>query len=721
MRSKLVFAFVVLGLLVTSCQSLPVRQPTNASFAQATDDELKIMRSPASGPHLDSSNYYYDPTDTSCDGYPRLKVETAAGTCLGLVLPKERAIDPVAKRAFSMPRTLAQIPGTQDYLVTDMGSWHPGRGALFLLSRGVSGLYGLTLLKQGLDYPHAVKIGPDGKFWIGELKQISRFKMKDGAIVNWEIVVSGLAATKDVSHPLSQFTFDPRNNDLYINSGSPSDHCFVKGAVDEKVCPETVGNDFASILKIPWSAIVRPPVGGETHWQAIAHGLRNSMAMVIHPSGLLVQGENGRDFSDVDEPFEEMNVIDLNSPDLGTAANKGFNYGWPYCYDFAATSPEWEKNTVVDCGLQTATRPGDYQKPFILIPPHAAPLAAGYYHGKMFPQFEGKLLMTWHGYRPTGHRLVSYDVDSSGRPIIGKNLHQASYIFDRGDDACAVKKPMEPRGGLTRFAPYNELISRWNERKGWRPSGTPASFTVADDGSIWMVEDKNQTIVRLAKTAGGFVREACDPNADDRIELLAWRRAVTESPKLMADFTDLNTKMITKYCASCHDGGVEKSLATDALSGLDFVIKNRWFTPGKPEKSKALQAISHEGTTPGMPQAGSAQFFGTAEGDDILKIVKAWAGDLPADVDSRYAKTVLKTSRKIRLTPSAAAQVCGTVLAGVTAYIDPRPSTFVRADGWVWARLYVTPDNKALAAIPSPCTWPIDGIFYVATQTYDVN
>jgi hypothetical protein len=323
--------------------------------------------------------------------------------------------------------------------------------------------------------------------------------------------------------------------------------------------------------------------------------------------------------------------------------------------------------------------------------------------------------MAWHGYRPSGHRLVAYDVDSSGRPVIGKNLSDATYVFDRGGDACALKKKMDPRGGLDRYAPYHELISRWNERKGWRPSGAPASFTVADDGSIWMAEDKNQTIVRLAKIPGGFERESCDPNADDRIELLAWRRAVIESPTLTADFNELNSKMVTKYCASCHDGGVEKSLTNDSLSGLDFLVKNRWFVPGKPEKSKALQAILHEGTTPSMPQAGSAQFFGTSEGTEISKIVQKWAAELPADIDSRFAKTVLKSARKIRASASANAVVCGTFPAGVSVYIDPRPDTFVRADGWMWARLYITPDNKALT--PNACTWPADGVFYVATKS----
>jgi len=687
--------FVLCVLLFAGCTSVRL---ASDSFAAPTAEELEILRAPASGPHLDASGYVYDANDTSCGGYPRLQVETAPGTCLGMVMPKERAIDAQAKRSFSMPRTMVQIPGTRDFLVADMGSWHPGRGALFRMA-WLGGRYELKLLKAGLDFPHAVKLGPDGKFWIGELKQISRFTLdSSGAIAGWETMVAGLPASADDSHPLSQFTFDPRNNDLYINSGAPSDHCFVKDGA--KSCPEVANNEMAGLLRVKAADLQHPPA---TTWTSVARGLRNSMAMTISNSGLLIQGENARDFSDIDEPYEEMNVVDLSKP--------SFHYGWPYCYDFRATSPEWINNTVVKCdGGVTASQAGDYQEPYVLIPPHAAPLAAGYYHGKMFPQLEGQLLMAWHGYRPTGHRLVAYSVDSSGRPVIGQKA-MARYSFDHKEDACESQKPVDPQGGIQRYAPYSELVTRWNARKNVRPRGAPASFYVADDGSIWMVEDKNQTIVRLAKDGAPFRKESCDPNADDRIEFLAWRRAVTESPTLLADYQEVETKLVKKYCALCHDDGIEKSLTVDSLSGLDFLVANTWFVPGKPEKSKGLQSILHQGTTPSMPLPGSPQFFGTAEGDEITKLVQRWIGEIPADIDSRYAKTTLKSARKVRTAPGGA--LCGAMNAGDTAYIDPRPATFVKSGGWQWARLYLPPDHKSLKG--SACAWPQDGVFYIAT------
>lgn len=708
MRSRVALAIVVaLSIWVGACETARPRSETAAGLARVFEDE-GIVREIASvkGPRLDESGYMYDPDDKSCDGYPRLKVETAPGTCLGLVMPKDRAADEVAKRSFSMPRTLVQIPGTKNFLVADMGSWHPDKGALFLMAKDASGVYRLTLLKAPLNFPHAVKLGPDGKFWIGELNRISRFEIQNSKIANWETVVRDLPALSTDSHPLTNFTFDPRNNDLYINSGSPSDHCMDTDVPNPGPCVQVETQKKSAILKIPWTSFAALPAGGVNTWTRIATGLRNSMALVVHPSGTLIQGENARDFASLDEPFEELNVIDL-----GVAQTAQFHYGWPYCYDFGATSPEWLNTSPLACGSSAPVKTGDYQQPYVLIPPHAAPLAAGYYKGAMFNgTLDGKLLMSWHGYNPTGHRLVAYNIDDHGRPILGKSNATASYNFDRGL-ACPKKKPLGPNGGLKQYAPYTELVTKWNAKPNLRPTGAPVGFTIADDGSIFIAEDKNQTIVRLAKDANPFVAETCDPDWDERIAQLAWRHAIQENKALNDDYQELRSKLVTKYCASCHGGGVDKSIADDDYSTLDFLSKTTWFVPQKPKKSRALSALTASGAVPAMPPAGSPQLSGSAEIDQLAKTMNDYIMRLPTDVDARYGKSTLKSSRNIRLTPGG--QLCGALPPGSEIYIDPRPSTFIKQGGWNWARVYLTPDHKALAG--TTCAWPSDGVFAVAT------
>ncbi|MGZ3723290.1 MAG: PQQ-dependent sugar dehydrogenase, partial [Bdellovibrionales bacterium] len=458
-------------------------------------------RSPASSHTvLDSSGYLYDPSDRSCDGFPRLKVETMPGTCLGLVLPKDQAKDKASGKALVMPRTILQLKDSEDFLLTDMGGWRVNNGGLYWLRKTGQG-FEVIALKTGLNTPHGLSYGPDGFIYIGETQAISRFHFSGGKLSDWKLAITDLPRPKGDMHPLTQFTFDPRNGDLFVNAGAPTDHCYAKEEGTEYVdCPDSADMGLGAIYQY-LSADVKKGLPAKRI--PVAMGLRNSMAMVVSPDGFLIQGENGRDFPELEEPYEEINVIN--------PSHKGLNHGWPQCYDFHATSPEWIYKEGVKTGLRKRfTTPLDcnaklglesyYQKPLALIPPHAAPLNMAYYNGPMFADtLAGKLLVSWHGYQPTGHRLVAYPVDKLGRPIVKKPDADAVFNFDQ-KGACPVQKPFAPRGGLDQYAPYTEVISGWDEHKGIRPRGTPTGFTVARDGSVLIVEDKNVAVVRLART-----------------------------------------------------------------------------------------------------------------------------------------------------------------------------------------------------------------------------
>jgi glucose/arabinose dehydrogenase len=69
--------------------------------------------------------------------------------------------------------------------------------------------------------------------------------------------------------------------------------------------------------------------------------------------------------------------------------------------DMATPTPGWAG--AMDCASSAHT------PPWPCCRPHVAPLAMTWYHGPMFPRLEGKLLMSWHGYRSTGGRLVAFD------------------------------------------------------------------------------------------------------------------------------------------------------------------------------------------------------------------------------------------------------------------------------------------------------------------------
>ena len=112
---------------------------------------------------------------------------------------------------------------------------------------------------------------------------------------------------------------------------------------------------------------------------------------------------------------------------------------------------------------------------------------------KSFPSSKGKLVVGLHGYKPTGSRVMFYDVDDKGLPRI-------SPAPVRYNVSCATP-PAQPfrtdREGQVPAAAFNELIAHWHAVDGVRPRGAPVGMTVASDGAIWLVEDKNQTIIRI--------------------------------------------------------------------------------------------------------------------------------------------------------------------------------------------------------------------------------
>jgi len=674
----------------------------------------KIQRQTASDQVMDTSGYVYDPKDRSCDGYPRISVQTMPGTCLGLVLPRTRAVDPATSKSFVKPRTILQIPQTQNFLVVDMGGWNPNNGRLFLLFPGNSGQYELKLLKFPLDNPHGLALGPDGYFYIGEKTQISRFQIQGSQVLNWQVVVGNLVRKEGYMHPLSQFTFDPQSGDLFINAGSASDHCFAAGSGAYRSCPESEDQGAGVIFRLPAAKLKNLPKNGVPFLEVAAKGLRNSMAMVVHPSGFLIQGENSRDFPELEEPYEEINVIDLKS-------NRGYHFGWPYCYNFHATSPEFISNdfkSFVDCNQTEARGVGEYQAPYALMPPHVSPLHMAYYKGSMFSDlFGGKLLVTWHGYQPTGHRLVAYDVDAQGRPRLESPSAKSLFRFDQAN-GCPVNKKFEPRGGIPRHAPYTEVISGWSQIKNLRPKGAPVAFTEAEDGSLWIVEDReNRVIVRLARTSSANYQDNCDSKstneADPLISLLAWRHQIRSNPNLDAGYRLVQSELIQKNCLGCHGNMQATDIAQDRMSNLDFLFKNDWVSPGSLEKSKIYGAIAHlEGYTP-MPPADKPQFYGTPEGKRLNEILAKWILTLPTnEIETTFTSWKMKDKRNIRQKPGTDSTVCGQFQAGDFVYGDLRPQNLVTTGNIKWNKVFVLPSHSRLTK--NACPLPEDGVFWIA-------
>lgn len=401
----------------------------------------------------------------TCDGYPRADIGMAKGYCAGLI------VSPASPRLIRLPRSLLQLPAG-DWIISDLGAWDAPRGAIWRLRAAPGRAPQLTRLLGGLNLPHTQALGPDGRVYVGEMSRIFRFDpdAPDPA-ATVEPVITGLPDNRlhDNRHPLSKFVF-AADGALIVNVGAPSDQCLdAKGRAPGADCPELADagqlRRYAPDGRGGWSA----------EWTVVATGLRNSVALARHPSGTLLQGENSYDTPTRWTPFDEINVI------RDTGKEGVPSYGWPYCDAAGRPSPGWVGSPKIDFHCR---RTGVF-KADVLLPPHTAPLDMTWYDGAMFPALRGRLLMTWHGYRSTGGRLVAFETDSQGVPVTRRGARFP--IYGGSPRAYGPGPAAQPL----------VLTPGWGAIKS-RRQGAPVGIAVASDGAIWLADDKAGQILRIA-------------------------------------------------------------------------------------------------------------------------------------------------------------------------------------------------------------------------------
>ncbi|MGN6115684.1 MAG: PQQ-dependent sugar dehydrogenase [Nitrobacter sp.] len=537
------------------------------------------------------------------NAFPAVRIGMRDGFCAGLVASQQDGL--------AFPRSILQIPGSGKFVIADMVGFGSPNGKLLLLDPAQPAGHRVRELIGGLDQPFGLVRGIDNKVYASTAETIFRFDpLAENPKATVEVIVRELPGSRvtlsdgtvvsDAAHPLKAFVFD-KTGKLYVNVGAPSDNCLPASAT--KPCAAGEG---PSPLAAIWT--FTPPQGGifptlkpgdeNPPREVFARGLRNSMALAMHPdfpdAGFaFLQAENGRDLPDIFMPNEEINALE-----------KGKHYGWPYCYDLKTVSPEYRAflrmaSTYKNLCDNTAL----YRAPLSLLPPHGAPLAMLYYHGAKFPALDGKLIVGLHGYRPTGSRILVYDVDDRGFPKISPPPVRYSVSCAAEPSRPFQTDNAQPVGA----AAFTELVSDWYRVNGVRPQGAPVGMTVASDGAIWVVEDKNRTILRIDATdAPAPPPPPCGNRTAQEIAKLTG--FVEASATNRARWTQIRKSLIEKHCMGCHsDFGLKpgQSDTEKDSTALQFLLsQDGWLYPGDPDASRWHTRLRGLGGEKPMPPGG---------------------------------------------------------------------------------------------------------------------
>ena len=366
-------------------------------------------------------------TNGRCGEFPRVSLQTPPGSCVALVAG--------AADGLRFPRRILEVAPNRYWLI-DMGSWEPRQGRLIEMTMA-AGRATLRVLASKLDRPLGIAKGPDGRIYVGEAGRIWRTPISSD--IAQETVIDGLPS--DGAHPLKELVFGADGH-LFINVGSSSDACRDDAGAQAVPCSDLIGERPRAAV---YEAVFGGPMNTLQSLRPYATGLRNSVALAFVPgANVLLQGENSIDYADADNPPEELNLLVA-----------GKHYGWPYCVGNGVAARGYEKR--FDCAGSVG--------PQMLWPAHAAPLQMLAVPSSARSPFAGQLLVAWHGYRPTGHRVVGYRLDGQGR---------------------ALAKPTVWIGG-------------WSAASGVRPLGAPTGITVDGAGRLWVVEDRNRSVLMLVR------------------------------------------------------------------------------------------------------------------------------------------------------------------------------------------------------------------------------
>ena len=514
---KHVLFFVITGRN-TNCagyQMSTLPKPKNTNIATGFRYSLLLVLAFLSASAVSKTQPYL--TDGQCDGYPRAAIDTRSGLCLGLIHQGAPLVKP--------RRVLEWQPGI--LLITDMGGWSDHRGTLWRYD--VKADVFEPLLSK-LNLPHGLTRVDADNILLGEKDALLEVTLTADGHVQSSRTLFRRDIVDGHRHPLMNFVLTG-NKTLIVNYGAPTDQC--QNQVEQQQCQQRIED-----AQLRWYAFNTTAGDWDFDHYQTTYGLRNSMALAVNQYDQVYQADNGMDFKWVFYPLETLNQV---LPDQ--------DYGWPYCYPVQQVNPIWAAISL-NCAKLSKSK--------TLLPPHGAPLDMMFYQGQKLAAINNTLLISLHGYQVAGHQLLAVKLNDRQQPL---TLADSKYSRDPREQEFGRQQESYPQG----YGPDAvEVILRWDELVGVRPKGSPVGLAGSHDGSVWIIEDNNRSLLRLAP-------------GDAFVSQNLWQ----QDKKVMPP--EAVSKVLAVECQACHEQiatGVSERWLNSGLMYQKVVKEKRMPPPG---------------------------------------------------------------------------------------------------------------------------------------------
>jgi len=312
------------------------------------------------------------------------------------------------------------------------------KGTVFVSNRNLSDIYAVTdrngkrevkKVLSGLNAPNGITFHK-GTLYVAERGRITRYDGIEDRLDNppaAKVIVDNLDPEKQPGHFWKYLAMGP-DGKLYFNVGSPGNI----------VMPNYMQ---ASLNRVdPETGVV----------ERVAQGVRNSVGFDWHPKTHEMYFTNhARDWIDDDNPNDTLHRL----------TRTGMNFGYPFCHQGDIADPEFGKHR--SCA--------EFDKPFMKLGAHVAPLGLRFYSGRMFPaEYRDNMFVALHG----------------------------SWNRSNKQGYSVMRVALDGKGGA-RMTPFLEGFL--NDAKADPPMwGRPVDVLVMRDGALLVSDDYNGVIYRVS-------------------------------------------------------------------------------------------------------------------------------------------------------------------------------------------------------------------------------